>query len=113
MWMLSLDTLILPFWIQKKLYNGKISNNGKGFIEEEIDNIFSKNKISNLNIKEALKIIHNPSVEDDILKIKNFEHPAQKRLIIEELVTNLIGVKISTDKIDKMIAPEIDSSSET
>ncbi|MFL2753953.1 MAG: ATP-dependent DNA helicase RecG [Gammaproteobacteria bacterium] len=81
--------------------------------EEEIDNIFSKNKISNLNIKEALKIIHNPSVEDDILKIKNFEHPAQKRLIIEELVTNLIGVKISTDKIDKMIAPEIDSSSET
>lgn len=29
------------------------------------------------------------------------------------MVTNLIGVKISTDKIDKMIAPEIDSSSET
>ena len=73
--------------------------------EEEIDNIFLKKEISDLNIKDALKIIHNPSIEDDILKIKNFEHPAQKRLIIEELVTNLIGVKISTDKIDRMTAP--------
>mgnify|MGYP006078626159 FL=1 len=81
--------------------------------EEEIDNIFLKKEISDLNIKDALKIIHNPSIEDDILKIKNFEHPAQKRLIIEELVTNLIGVKISTDKIDRMTAPLVKSEEKT
>ena len=66
--------------------------------DENIDKTFSNQKISNLSIKNALKIIHNPSIEDDIIKIKQFEHPAQKRLIIEELITNLIGVKISTKK---------------
>ena len=80
--------------------------------EEEIDKTFSSQNISKLSIKEALKIIHNPSVSDDILKIKQFEHPAQKRLIIEELITNLIGVKISTKKIDKMKATVIKNNKE-
>ena len=80
--------------------------------EEEIDKTFLSQNISKLSIKEALKIIHNPSVSDDILKIKQFEHPAQKRLIIEELITNLIGVKISTKKIDKMKATVINNNKE-
>jgi len=75
--------------------------------DENIDKTFSNQKISNLSIKNALKIIHNPSIEDDIIKIKQFEHPAQKRLIIEELITNLIGVKISTKKVDEMEAVSI------
>ena len=75
--------------------------------DENIDKTFSNQKISNLSIKNALKIIHNPSIEDDIIKIKQFEHPAQKRLIIEELITNLIGVKISTKKVDEMKAASI------
>lgn len=78
--------------------------------EQNIDKTFFDQNISKLSIKEALKIIHSPSVKDDIVKIKQFEHPAQKRLIIEELITNLIGVKISTKKIDKMVAAVIDSS---
>ena len=78
--------------------------------EQNIDKTFFDQNISKLSIKEALKIIHSPSVKDDIIKIKQFEHPAQKRLIIEELITNLIGVKISTKKIDKMVAAVIDSS---
>ena len=78
--------------------------------EQNIDQIFFDQNISKLSIKEALKIIHSPSVKDDIIKIKQFEHPAQKRLIIEELITNLIGVKISTKKIDKMVAAVIDSN---
>jgi ATP-dependent DNA helicase RecG len=72
--------------------------------------LFLIENISKLSIKEALKIIHSPSVKDDIIKIKQFDHPAQKRLIIEELITNLIGVKISTKKIDKMVAAVIDSN---
>lgn len=78
--------------------------------EQNIDKTFFDRNISKLSIKEALKIIHSPSVKDDIIKIKQFEHPAQKRLIIEELITNLIGVKISTKKIDKMVAAVIDSN---
>ena len=78
--------------------------------EQNIDKTFFDQNISKLSIKEALKIIHSPSVKDDIIKIKQFEHPAQKRLIIEELITNLIGVKISTKKIDKMVAEVIDSN---
>ncbi len=78
--------------------------------EQNIDKTFFDQNISRLSIKEALKIIHSPSVKDDIVKIKQFEHPAQKRLIIEELITNLIGVKISTKKIDKMVAAVIDSN---
>ena len=78
--------------------------------EQNIDKTFFDQNISKLSIKEALKIIHSPSVKDDIIKIKQFDHPAQKRLIIEELITNLIGVKISTKKIDKMVAAVIDSN---
>lgn len=78
--------------------------------EQNIDKTFFDRNISKLSIKEALKIIHSPSVKDDIIKIKQFDHPAQKRLIIEELITNLIGVKISTKKIDKMVAAVIDSN---
>jgi ATP-dependent DNA helicase RecG len=78
--------------------------------EQNIDKTFFDQNISKLSIKEALKIIHSPSVKDDIIKIKQFDHPAQKRLIIEELITNLIGVKISTKKIDKMVAVVIDSN---
>ena len=78
--------------------------------EEEIDKTFLSQNISKLSIREALKIIHNPSVSDDILKIKQFEHPALKRLIIEELITNLIGVKISTKKVDKMKATVINKN---
>ena len=50
--------------------------------EENIDKTFLNEKISNLSIKEALKIIHNPSIDDDIIKIKHFEHPAQKLSLI-------------------------------
>ena len=70
---------------------GKIKN--KSSLESKIDEAFIEKKVSNLSIKEALNIIHGPSIEDDILKIKSFNHPAQKRLIVEELLTNLIGVK--------------------
>ena len=75
--------------------------------EKKIDDVFYTNNISELSIKESLQIIHSPSIKDEILKIKNFSHPAQKRLIVEELLTNLIGVKISTKRIDNLISPRI------
>ena len=80
--------------------------------EVEIDSIFRKQKISSLSVKDALLKIHNPSVDDDIIKINNYKHEAQERLIIEELATNLIGVKIASEKINKLRAKEMKASEE-
>ena len=80
--------------------------------EVEIDSIFRKQKISSLSIKDALLKIHNPSVDDDIIKINNYKHEAQERLIVEELATNLIGVKIASEKINKLRAQEMKASEE-
>ena len=80
--------------------------------EVEIDSIFRKQKISSLSVKDALLKIHNPSVDDDIIKINNYKHEAQERLIVEELATNLIGVKIASEKINKLRAQEMKVSEE-
>ncbi len=80
--------------------------------EVEIDSIFRTQKISSLSVKDALLKIHNPSVDDDIIKINNYKHEAQERLIIEELATNLIGVKIASEKINKLRAKEMKASEE-
>ena len=80
--------------------------------EVEIDSIFRTQKISSLSVKDALLKIHNPSVDDDIIKINNYKHEAQERLIVEELATNLIGVKIASEKINKLRAKEMKASEE-
>lgn len=80
--------------------------------EVEIDSIFRTQKISSLSVKDALLKIHNPSVDDDIIKINNYKHEAQERLIVEELATNLIGVKIASEKINKLRAQEMKASEE-
>ena len=80
--------------------------------EVEIDSIFRTQKISSLSVKDALIKIHNPSVDDDIIKINNYKHEAQERLIVEELATNLIGVKIASEKINKLRAKEMKASEE-
>ena len=56
--------------------------------------------------------IHSPSVEDDIIKINSYKHEAQERLIVEELATNLIGVKIASEKINKLKAKQMPISNE-
>jgi ATP-dependent DNA helicase RecG len=76
--------------------------------EKEIDSIFKEKKISSLSIKDALLKIHAPSVSDDIIKINNYKDEAQERLIIEELATNLIGVKIASEKINKLKAKQME-----
>jgi len=80
--------------------------------EKEIDSIFKQQKISSLSVKDALLKIHSPSVEDDIIKINSYKHEAQERLIVEELATNLIGVKIASEKINKLKAKQMPISTE-
>ena len=80
--------------------------------EKEIDSIFKQQKISSLSVKDALLKIHSPSVDDDIIKINSYKHEAQERLIVEELATNLIGVKIASEKINKLKAKQMPISTE-
>ena len=44
------------------------------------------------NLKSALKTLHHPQVGDDLDKIANVEHPAQQRLIIEELCAQQLSL---------------------
>lgn len=79
--------------------------------EKAIDKLLKEKRMNSFSIKEALEKIHNPEIKDDVLKINSFKHEAQERLIIEELATNLIGVKIASKKIDKLKAKKIKNSS--
>ncbi len=43
-------------------------------------------------INQALRTLHQPQANDDLLAIKQFRHPAQIRLIIEELTAQQLGL---------------------
>lgn len=44
-------------------------------------------------INEALYQLHQPQPEDDLLSIKQFQHPAQRRLIFEELLSSQLSLQ--------------------
>lgn len=44
-------------------------------------------------INASLKTLHQPQPQDDLGQIKYFEHPAQQRLIFEELLTHQLGLQ--------------------
>ena len=44
-------------------------------------------------INQSLLTLHQPQPSDDLLQIKHFEHPAQQRLIFEELLTHQLGLQ--------------------
>ncbi len=44
------------------------------------------------NIQQALITLHHPSIDEDVHKIKNFDHICQQRLIIEELCAQQLSL---------------------
>ncbi len=44
-------------------------------------------------INTALVTLHQPQPEDDLFAIQNFEHPAQQRLVFEELLTHQLAMQ--------------------
>jgi len=44
-------------------------------------------------INDALRRLHQPQPDDDLLSIKRFEHPAQRRLIFEELLSSQLSLQ--------------------
>lgn len=52
-------------------------------------------KINLISLSKSIKILHNPTSKYDLVNILNFTHPAQKRLIIEELLAYMIGISFN------------------
>lgn len=48
-------------------------------------------QLPDLNL--AIRTLHQPQATDDLMAIKQFKHPAQQRLIIEELISQQIGLQ--------------------
>lgn len=57
------------------------------------------------SLKDALLFIHAPPKEAGLAKLKQYTHPAQKRLIIEELIAQQLGMLKIRAQIQKERAP--------
>lgn len=62
------------------------------------------------NLNEAIVTLHRPQPEDDLGAIKRFEHPAQQRLILEELISQQIGLQQLRQNEQQRHAPPLPAS---
>ncbi|MCH7311395.1 ATP-dependent DNA helicase RecG [Acinetobacter sp. ANC 4805] len=69
------------------------------------------NKYSNgYELKQALEYIHEPPVDANMQQLNQGSHPAQQRLIFEELVAHQISLLTRRAYIRQIAAPRFDSS---
>ena len=68
------------------------------------------NELQLPNLNQALLTLHEPQPEDDLHKIKQFSHPAQQRLIIEEMVCQQTGLQLLRHEEQKRRAPALPPS---
>ncbi|MBO1927781.1 ATP-dependent DNA helicase RecG [Thiomicrorhabdus sp. 6S2-11] len=61
-------------------------------------------------LNQAIQTLHQPQASDDLIAIKNFEHPAQRRLIIEELISQQLGLQLLRQQEQKRLAPQFGAS---
>ncbi|WP_178862657.1 ATP-dependent DNA helicase RecG [Thiomicrorhabdus cannonii] len=61
-------------------------------------------------LNRALFILHAPQPDDDLHLIKQFKHPAQQRLILEELISHQIGLQQLRQLEKSRLAPSLPPS---
>ena len=61
-------------------------------------------------INQALLTLHEPKPSDDLMAIKQFNHPAQQRLIFEELLTSQLSLQMRRAVEKEFIAPQFPAS---
>ncbi|WP_319558287.1 ATP-dependent DNA helicase RecG [Thiomicrorhabdus sp.] len=61
-------------------------------------------------LTHALFTLHQPQADDDLIAIKQFRHPAQQRLIVEEMISQQIGLQKLRQQEQKRSAPVFPSS---
>lgn len=62
------------------------------------------------DLNQAILTLHKPQPSDDLAQIKRFEHPAQQRLIIEELISHQVGLQLLRQTEKRRYAPALPSS---
>lgn len=76
--------------------------------EQSLEELLPAGLLSELQLptlSQALITLHQPKAEDDLAAIKQFRHPAQQRLIIEEMISQQIGLQLLRQQEQKRIAP--------
>ncbi|MBN2647375.1 MAG: ATP-dependent DNA helicase RecG [Thiotrichales bacterium] len=56
-------------------------------------------------LSQAILTLHQPQASDDLVAIKQFRHPAQQRLILEELISQQIGLQKLRQQEQQRLAP--------
>ena len=65
------------------------------------------NELQLPNLNQALLTLHQPQPTDDLHRIKQFTHPAQQRLIVEELICQQAGLQLLRQTEQKRNAPAL------
>ncbi|WP_029408569.1 ATP-dependent DNA helicase RecG [Thiomicrorhabdus sp. Milos-T2] len=68
------------------------------------------NELQLPDLNSAILTLHQPQPEDDLEKIKQFSHPAQQRLIVEELISQQAGLQLLRQTEQKRSAPALPHS---
>jgi len=68
------------------------------------------NELNLPDLNHALLTLHQPQPTDDLSKIKQFTHPAQQRLIVEELISQQAGLQLLRQTEQKRFAPALPPS---
>ncbi|CUS48124.1 MAG: ATP-dependent DNA helicase RecG [Idiomarinaceae bacterium HL-53] len=61
-------------------------------------------------LHEAIRKLHGPTLSDDVAALMNGEHPAQKRLALEELLAHQLGMLKVRSQAQQVAAPAIPPS---
>ena len=60
------------------------------------------------DLNQAITTLHQPQPSDDLRLIKAFQHPAQQRLIIEELISHQVGLQLLRQSEKQRYAPVLE-----
>ena len=77
---------------------------------DELAELLPKKYSNGYELKEALHYIHEPPTDANMLQLNQGSHPAQQRLIFEELVAHQISLLTRRAYIRQIAAPRFDSS---
>ena len=77
---------------------------------DELAELLPKKYSNGYELKEALHYIHEPPTDANMLQLNQGSHPAQQRLIFEELVAHQISLLTRRAYIRQITAPRFNSS---
>ncbi|WP_163935338.1 ATP-dependent DNA helicase RecG [Paraferrimonas sp. SM1919] len=66
---------------------------------------------NNLSLEQALTIIHHPGANEDLLALSEGQHPAQQRLVLEELIAHSLSMLALRQKTKQLNAIALNSAS--